>query len=536
MGVPLVYSECLPFTAIPHSTRLFTDFLYHFDRVQHFYPEPPRSAEWVLKQKPSIGAERAGKVAEILVRQNRSFGSSEQAIRNAQRVGQGSLAVVTGQQVGLFGGPAYAIYKALTAIKYAQAFTEADVGCIPVFWMATEDHDFAEINQVSFPVADQIQNLSVRGLGKDGGYVGSIALSADIATAMNVAADVLGDSDVLRSLHDAYQPGATFGSAFARLMATIFAPYGLVLLDPADAELHTLTTPIYSAAIERSAELNRAVLERDRDLESAGYHLQVKVTSGTSFMFSLEDGVRTPIQRNASGFHISGKTVSAEALHEAAVREPQRFTPNALLRACVQDYLLPTVLYIGGPAEVAYWAQSAPLQQQLLGSVTPIAHRFSATLVEPSHQRLLKKYGIGLTDLFAGPERTREQLAARVLPSELQARFSQIRDDFANQLLALHSDLEKLDRTLLDAAKRAGAKIQYQIERLRGRAARAELRRNAEVGRQSDRLSMALYPNKDLQERLYPGVYYVARYGPELLSSLLDQIHIECPDHQIAFL
>lgn len=531
-----MYSECLPFTAIPHSTRLFTDFLYHFDRVQHFYPEPPRSPEWVQNHGPSIGTERASKVAEILVRQNRTFGSSEQAIKNAQAIGQGSCAVVTGQQVGLFGGPAYAIYKALTAIKYAQEFTRAGVECVPVFWMATEDHDFAEVNHVSLPTAAQIQNVQVQDSEVEGGYVGSIPLSADVTQAVGVMAEAVGESDLLRILREAYQPGTTFGSAFARLMATLFAPYGLVLMDPSDSELHALSAPIYSAVIERSAELNRAVLQRDRQLESAGYHQQVKITSGTSFLFALEDGVRTPIQRSANAFFINENTVSPEALIEVANREPQRLTPNALLRACIQDYLLPTVLYVGGPAEVAYWAQSAPLQQQLLGRVTPIASRFSATLVEPAHQRLLKKHGMALPDLFAGPEHTREGLAARALPRELQSHFANTREDFAKRLAGLQSDLEKLDRTLVDAAKRAGTKIQYQVDRLRRRAARAEMRRNEEVAQHADRLSLALYPNKDLQERVYPGAYYVARYGTEMMGSLLDQIHIECPDHRVVIL
>jgi bacillithiol biosynthesis cysteine-adding enzyme BshC len=531
-----VYSECLPFTAIPHSARLFTDFLYHFDRVRNFFPEPPRSPDWILKQGPAITTQQASKVANILVRQNRSFGASEQAIENAQRLGQGSRAVVTGQQVGLFGGPAYAIFKALTAIKYAQEFTRAGVDCVPVFWMATEDHDFAEINHVLLPGASGIQKVEISSRGPEGAPVGDIPLGQHVNEVLRAAADAFGESDFMRRLREAYSPDATFGSAFARFMASAFAPYGLVLMDPADPELHSLSAPIYSAVIERSADLNRAVLDRDKELETAGYHQQVKVTSGTSFLFALENGIRTPVQRSTSGFHISGETVSSEALLEVVRNQPHRLSPNALLRACIQDYLLPTALYIGGPAEVAYWAQSAPLQQQLLGRATPIAHRFSATLVEPPQARLLKKYAMVVTDLFAGPEHTRERLAVRVLPAQVQAHFSQSREAITQQLAALQTNLEKLDRTLVDAAKRAGSKMLYQLERLRSRAARAELRRNDEVSRHADRLSLALYPDKDLQERIYPGALYLARYGPDLLASLLEQIHIECPDHQLVYL
>ena len=161
-----MYSECLPFTAIPHSTRLFIDFLYHFDRVQQFYPEPPGSTAWIGSHDLLSSDDQTRRwrtVAEILVRQNRSWGASQRAIENAKRLGQGSRAIVTGQQVGLVGGPAYAIYKALTAIRYAQEFTRAGVECVPVFWMATEDHDFAEINHVLLPSSAGIQKVEIDG-------------------------------------------------------------------------------------------------------------------------------------------------------------------------------------------------------------------------------------------------------------------------------------------------------------------------------------------------------------------------------------
>ena len=534
-----MYSECLPFTAIPHSTRLFIDFLYHFDRVQQFYPEPPRSTAWIGSHDLRFRDDQTRRwrtVAEILVRQNRRWGASQQAIENARRLGQGSRAIVTGQQVGLFGGPAYAIYKALTAIRYAQEFTRAGVECVPVFWMATEDHDFAEINHVLLPSSAGIQKVEIDGGAPDGSLVGTNPLGPKVNRALEAAAESFGSSDLLLKLRDAYQPDATFGSAFARFIATIFSPYGLVLMDPSDRELHALSAPIYSAAVERSAELNREVQERGRDLESAGYHQQVKVTSGTSFLFALEKGIRKPILRSNNGFDISGKKAKPEAILELTQKHPELLSPNALLRSSIQDFLLPTVLYIGGPAEIAYWAQSAPLQQSLLGRVTPITHRLSATLVESAEQRLFKKYGLSLPDLFSGPEHTRERLAARVLPAQLQSRFATTRDDLSERLTGLQTELEKLDHTLVDAARRAGSKMCYQLERLRGRAARAELRRNEEVARHADRLSSALYPNKALQERVYPGAYYLARYGDDLLSGLLDHVHIECPDHQVVSL
>lgn len=531
-----MYSECLPFSAIPHSSRLFSDFLYKFDTVRRFYPEPPSSPAWVKAQTRQASSLHLRRVAAVLERQNRSFGGSDAAVQNARRIGEGARAVVTGQQVGLFGGPAFAIYKALAAIKYAQEFTLAGVECVPVFWMATEDHDLAEINHIFLPAAHGMEKISVAGEGQQGAPVANIRLGADLEDALRKAADALGETDALRQLRDAYRPEETFASAFARFMAAVFARFGLVLIDPADPELHAIASPIYSAVVEQSAELNGAVQQRGRELEAAGYEQQVKVTAAASFLFALENGVRTPVHRNGNGFQAGNGKLSSQDLLGMAQIEPQRLSPNALLRPAVQDYLLPTVLYIGGPAEVAYWAQSAPLQERLLGRVTPITNRFSATVVEPALQRLLQKYRLSLPDLFAGPEETRERLASRTLPDRLQSAFSNTHDDMEEHLAAIREQLQQLDSTLVDAASRAGAKMTYQLDRLRGRAARAELRRNEEIARHADRLSYSLYPNKGLQERIFPGAYFLARYGNALLDGLLEQVRIECHDHQVVFI
>lgn len=532
-----MYSECLPFTAIPHTSALFRDFLYQFDRVTRFYPGPPNSPEWILRQPgPPSDPELRRRVGDVLVRQNRGWSAGEATLTNAEKLASGARAVVTGQQVGLFGGPAFAVYKALTAIKVAQEFTRAGVECVPIFWLATEDHDFAEINHVTLPAASGLQNVTVSSVGTEGAPVGELLIGKGLEHALRVAGEVFGEGEALRSLRAAYTPGETFGNAFARFMAATFAPHGLVLIDPSDPELHAIAAPIYADAIARCTELNRDVQQRGKELESAGYDQQVKVTAATSFLFALENGVRTPVHRNGDGFEIGGAKISSAGLLRRVESSPHEFTPNALLRSSIQDYLLPTALYIGGPAELAYWAQAAPLQERLLGRVTPVAHRFSATIVEPASERLLKRYNIALPELLAGLDHTRELLARRVLPAELDAEFSRAAEDLRAHVAVLSHRFEHLDRTLVDAAQRASRKMQYQLERLRGRAARAELRRNEEISRHAERLSTALFPNKGLQERTYPGAYFLARYGDSLLSDLLEQVRIECPDHQVIHL
>jgi len=204
-----------------------------------------------------------------------------------------------------------------------------------------------------------------------------------------------------------------------------------------------------------------------------------------------------------------------------------------LLRPIVQDYLLPTLAYTGGAAEVAYFSQVGAVYELLAGRVTPIVPRYSATLVEPKLQRLLEKHGIAVADVFNGPEALRQQLAARGLPQDLQAAFDATSQSLTTNLGTIREKLERLDRTLVDAAQTAISKMQHQLEKLQTQAARAEAQKSELVGRHAETLSHALYPDKGLQERGIGGMYFLARYGQDLLRQLHDSIQPDCHDHQI---
>ena len=204
-----------------------------------------------------------------------------------------------------------------------------------------------------------------------------------------------------------------------------------------------------------------------------------------------------------------------------------------LLRPIVEDYLLPTLTYTGGAAEAAYYAQAGVVYETLSGRVTPILPRFSATIVEPKAQRLLEKHELSITDVFDGPEVLRQQIASRQLPRNLQAAFDNAKSTFQQNFSAVKSELEKLDKTLVDAADTCHSKIQHQLEKLYAQAARAEAQKGELVNRHTENLSQSLYPNKGLQERTIGGVYFLARYGQSLLHQLYETIHSNCHDHQI---
>ena len=532
-------SECLPFSQIPHTTDLFRDFLYSYEKVQRFYPRSPHFRQWAKDESARIQYDlgRRERVAAVLKLQNQSWGASAQTLENIDRLLHGANAVVTGQQVALFGGPAFSIYKALTAVKLASLATEAGVACVPVFWLATEDHDLDEVKQVSIPGSDALPEQFVAPVtSKPDAPVGTIAFGPEIQTIVDQAATRLGNSEIVELLRETYKARETFGSAFARLFAKLFGEWGIILLDASDPELHQIAAPIYAGAIERAAEINESLLERGKELEAAGYHQQVKVTSASTLLFMLQDGARVPISRDLrdpENFLAGDQKLQQSELLDNIHSKPQDFSPNVLLRPVIEDYLLPTLAYTGGSAEVAYFAQAAVVYEKLLGRITPIVPRFSATLMEPKLQNLLDRYQLTMREIFEGPESLREELAAQALSKELQSAFDNAETSLKSSVVAIRSALEQLDKTLVDAAENVENKIQYQLESLRAKAARAELRQTEVVGRHAQLLSNALYPNKTLQEREIAGVYFLSRYGPDFLRNIYDCIHSDCLDHQL---
>jgi bacillithiol biosynthesis cysteine-adding enzyme BshC len=535
-----VNSHCFPFRQIPHSTRLFLDYLEHAPAAQTFYPRSAKFLEWAQEEASLIRypGDRRKQVAEILERQNQSFGASAQTLANIAAFRDGALTLVTGQQVGLFGGPAFSLYKALSAVKLAREAQNLRINCVPIFWLATEDHDLEEINQVRLIGADgQLERLASAAHGVEDAPVGSIHFGPEISELVQSAQKLLGDNEAAELLGQCYRPGESFGTAFAKLFAKLFADFGVILLDGSDPALDAIAAPLYRQAIERAPELNELLLERDRQLQGADYHQQVRITNSTTPLFLFSEGSRIPLHRVGPGKFTAGKReLSQDELLVLANSAPQSFSPSVLLRPVVQDYLLPTLAYVGGAAEVAYFAQVGALYQALLGRVTPVVSRFSATLIESKPQAILEHYRLSFADLFRGPEALSETIGARMLDQNLQFSFDQASVAVQKSMATIREAMARLDKTLIESATNAESKMMHQIEALRSRAARAELRQSEVAERKARLLSNALYPDKTLQEREVAGISLVAKHGRELLNDLLDQIHPDCVDHQLIML
>jgi bacillithiol biosynthesis cysteine-adding enzyme BshC len=518
--------SCVLQTDVPGTSKLFADLIYHFDRVQDLYPYPPGDiAAMAAAARFDFPADRRAALVRALTPLNAGNPSL------AELAKPGTVAIVTGQQVGLFSGPAYTLYKGLTAIKAARDLTAQGVPAVPVFWLATEDHDFAEVNHAWVfgadhqPVKIGIQAPAQAGPRPVGGIRPPDFPIAELRAALTGLPFA---DDAVGLMERAYAPGETMGSAFARVLKELLGSYGLLLVDPMDASLRELAAPLIGQAVTRMPELADAVMTRSKELVDRGYHAQVLVDKQTSLVFLLKDGGRVALRRTNGDFVAPHRKFSAAELAGHA----QDLSPNALLRPVIQDYLLPTAAYVGGPAELAYLAQSGPLYDALLGRRPVACARAGFTLLDERSHKRMARYRLKPTDLFVGDQTLRDTIAARLVPEQLRESLEETRKAFAVALDSLGGELQHFDITLADALKTSRRKIEYQVGKISRKTAAQILVRDAQATNDARSLGGLVFPEKHLQERLYSIVPFIAKFGPGVVDELYSAVRIDCPDHQ----
>ena len=534
-----MHTECYPISILPRLSRLFFDYAESRQPLTPFYLASPYVQQWTA---PSLDPAIRARIADLLEAQNRAFNASPATLANIDRLRHGAPAIVTGQQVTLFGGPLFTLFKAATAIRKAK-----DTGAVPIFWLATEDHDLDEADHVTFPARHELQTLR---LAHEPSHrpVGAIPLGLGIRPLLDQAAELLGPVPIFEALEAAYTPDATFAQAFARVLAKIFADQGLILIDAASCDFHALGAPVLRHAIEHAAELESALLDRSKLLEARGYHAQVLVTPSSSLLFLLdeESGSRLALKRKngnhaptgESEYWVAGKkswsTADLLAILDSA---PERLSPNALLRPVFQDYILPTTAYIGGPAEIAYFAQSQVLYDAILGRTTPVIPRLSATLVEPAVAAVLARHEVQLDDLLhSNPDQLAQRLGARAIPIEGKRRLASAGNALDEELTSLTQWMRQLSPDLGHSADVSASKMRYQMNRLRRLAANYQLQTEASLRRHVDALYLNLFPEQHPQERIIGAAAFLARYGDFLIPQLIEHAAQECPGHKAIFL
>ena len=518
---------CIRHTELPHTTKLFADFVYHFDQVRRFYPHDPFDTGSYAEAAAQIdfpADRRAALVAALRIQNS----DSESLNRLAQ---PGTVAVVTGQQVGLFSGPAYTIYKALTAVKVARDLTDRGIPAVPIFWLATEDHDFAEVNQFwSFDAACHPVELTLQGYESAGQPVGGLVFDKyptdDLRKALE---DFAFGKDVSDLVEQSYRGGVTFGAAFSALLKRLLPAYGLLHIDPMLPAFRELATPAIRSAIAHAPELTTSLLQRNQELIAAGYHAQVHVEDHTSLVFLLEGGRRIALKRSGDQYIANGRRFSTNELMDRAAS----LSPNALLRPVAQDTILPTVAYIGGPAELAYLAQSEVIYDKVLGRMPVALPRSGFTLLDPKSVKLMTRYQLRLQDFFHGEDHLRERIAARLVPASVSRVMTETHFTANAAIERLRAALVGFDPTLAAAMDNNTKKIEFQLSKMDRKIRREALLRDERAARDASSLYGLVYPNKHLQERLYSIVPFLAKHGLDLVDRIYENIQLDCPDHRL---
>lgn len=520
-------SHCLRQDRLPGTSRLILDYAYRFDKLSAFYAHAPYAPESLERAAESIRypAERRAAMARALALQNPGSPLIE-TLRQP-----GTVAVATGQQVGYLGGPAYTIFKALTAVRLAGRLEAEGIPAVPVFWLASEDHDLAEVDHAwLFDGNRQPVRYQAEAHEESAAPVGwRTAPPVRRAELESTFAHLPFGAEVAKLAAETYREGRTYTQAFRELVERILGRHRVLFLDPLAPEIRALAAPLLAEAVEAFPQLAASVSERSRAVEAAGYHAQVHLEADTSYFFLLEEGQRLSLKFRQGSF-VNGKRSwnAAELASRAA-----EISPNALLRPVLQDYLLPTVCLVGGPAEIAYLAQSAPIYESLLGRSPVFLPRAGFTLLDESAARHMDRYGLTMPEFFTPEAAFVERLAKTKIPPDLLShmentvgRASALFDEMRRELLAF-------DPTLAAASERSQSRVLYQFQKLERKTAREIARREERVQAEAAYLRGLVYPHKHLQERLYSFLPFLAAHGTGLVDAIHDSIHQDCPDHHV---
>lgn len=542
--------ESLPFAEVRGQSRIFVEYQENPLAFRKYYPNAVASHTAIASRVSEVLENHKADrqiLCDAFREMNADCGASAKTLENIELLRDAEcVAVVSGQQAGLFSGPLYTIYKALSAVKMTECLRGRGFKAVPVFWIATEDHDFEEVSK-TFVIGhdgalDELKNEPRRCY--ENLPVGYVKLDDSIKETIRELFDDLTPTEytdeLRRIVEESWQPKDYFGNGFVKLLNNLFGKYGLIFLCPLDKRLKQLAAPVYVEAIKKSGEIVEALRRRSDELVADGYHAQVLIGEDYfPLFFHADDHTRHALKKTAAGtFKTKGieGEFSLEELTRLATNEPHRFSPSVVLRSVVQDYLLPTACYFGGAAEIAYFAQSGEVYRILNRPQTPIFHRQSFTVVESRHRRTLAKYELELKDLFQGAENLLPEIVERFLNQDTALIFAEAEEKINIQLNRLDQNLSQVDPTLADNLAKRRRKIIYHIGAMRHKFHLAQMRKDETARRRIESMFAALMPHAHLQERTLNISYFLNRYGLNFIDWLYDAIDLDDKAHRIIYL
>ncbi len=543
-------AECIDYRELPDQNPLFLDYLYDFPKVSDFYrPIPATPQAWRDRARAVLDREhfRRDALVALLSAYNRDLGVSPASLESLELLSDpGTVAVVTGQQVGLLGGPCYTAYKAATAVGLAGRLRSSGIAAVPIFWLAADDSDFDEVRSTHFIDGDgdlfSVSHPDVR--SRDQQMAGTARI-ADWESWLAPVADSLQGglpSDRIRdSMLRDYAPSRTFREAFVRWLSRVFSEQGLIFFDPLIEGYRPGLRRLFETAVARRTELVDASLARRRKLREAGFEPQVMDDESETFLFWLDGEARYKLERGGDEYRAKERPrvrYSSEELLKALAGGEVRLAPNVLLRPLIQDYLFPTVAAVGGPSEVAYYAQVNAIAPFF--GIEPLVYPRSAfTLVDRKSGRLLRKYEIPVARFLQLSERELAELLLRGNGSQpVLDRLEELRDSVEENLRPIYdgSLSSGLEEPELAMTKKAESRIVHQIERVKDRIVANRAQRDSVVRRHLAHLAHHLAPQRRLQERCINFNYFLNEGGPDFIRNLIGAIDSECVAHKVLYL
>jgi bacillithiol biosynthesis cysteine-adding enzyme BshC len=527
---------------LPWIKPLVGDYAFDHAKVAAFFEGDPRDARaWreAIARTRSHKRERDA-IADIIRAQQQRRGAPAEAVAAAARLRNAdTVAVVTGQQAGLFGGPLFTLLKALTALQLAdRARSEYGVAAIAVFWIDAEDHDWAEVK--SCAVLDGSLAHRTISIGNPAGAhvepVARVQLDGTIGAAIDELASVLPQTEftepLLESIRAAYTPGAGMVHAFGQWMESVLGTRGLVVFDSADPAAKPLAAALFAREIERAGETARLAAGAGATLEAHGYTAQVTPQPETVALFHLNGG-RQPIRIEGDAFQVGDSITKKGALLERVRNAPAEFSPNVLLRPLVQDTLLPTVCYVAGPNELAYLGQLRGIYNAFGVPMPLMYQRATATLLDSNAARFLMRYDVPLEALQAQDESLVNQLLASQLPPDVDAAMQDVGRLLQDRMEQLATSVPQIDATLEGAARSAFGRMQDDLKKLNAKIIQAAKRKDETLRRQFHHAQAQAFPGGHPQERSVGFVHFLNKYGPALVDRLLEELTIDMGVHWV---
>ncbi|MCB0742884.1 MAG: bacillithiol biosynthesis cysteine-adding enzyme BshC [Ignavibacteriae bacterium] len=533
----------IDFAKIPGSAQLFLDYVNDFEKVKNYYNINFRDEDSYKDVFEKIQNPNGSAIAEIIKNQYKDFNYSDKTKSNIELLKkENTIAVFTGQQLGLMGGPLYTIYKIFTTIKLTEHLINnfKEFNFVPVFWMAGDDHDFEEIANVNIVNNENEIEKIIYSDGKEPdenrGSVGNLKFEESINDFYLKIESTIRQTDFskdfLKLTNHVLNPKLTLAESFFKLIFQIFDDTGLIIFNPQDKDVKKLLIPIFKKELLDFKTHTKDVLLASADLDE-NYHSQVKVKPINIFL-SDETG-RHLIEPVDDEYRLKGKRkrITKEDMLKMLEEKPECFSANVLLRPICEDYLFPTGFYIAGPGEVSYYAQAIPLYKHFDLQHPFVFPRASATILESNIAKILMKYNLSTSQFFKPLQELKDEVLNSVSENSVESIFNSATSQLDETFAQLANSLEAFDKTLSNSTKNSAEKIIHQLEILKTKSLKAqEVKFDATV-RQITKARNSVYPNDNLQERELCIINFVNKYGFDFFDWLYNELDIHEFKHQI---